>query len=80
MSIGRPGDWHAPDIREVEKRVIEASLKAGIPPRAEINRVDDAKYYLDLGVRHFSLGTDILILHNWLKENGESLRKVMIDG
>ena len=55
-------------------------MKAGIPPRAEINRVDDAKYYLDLGVRHFSLGTDILILHNWLKENGESLRKVMIDG
>ena len=80
MSIGRPGDWYAPDIRAVEKRVIETSLKAGIPPRAEINGADDAKYYLDLGVRHFSLGTDILILHNWLKENGESLRKVMIDG
>jgi len=80
MSIGRPGDWYAPDIRTLEKRVIETCLKMGIPPRAEISRVDDAKYYLDLGVRHFTLGTDIMILHHWLKENGEALRKVMAGG
>jgi 4-hydroxy-2-oxoheptanedioate aldolase len=77
MSIGRPGEWFHPDVRAVERRVIEASVKRGIPPRAEINSPDQAKYYLDLGVRHFSIGTDILIIHDWIKRNGEELRKAI---
>jgi hypothetical protein len=30
-----------------------------------------------MGVRHFNLGMDIYILHNFLKTNGEALRKVV---
>jgi 2-keto-3-deoxy-L-rhamnonate aldolase RhmA len=80
MSIGRPGAHQMrddPDIRSVERRVIETALKMGIQPRAEIKSVDQARYYLDLGVRHFSLSTDIVILFNWWKENGDRLRKVV---
>jgi hypothetical protein len=51
----------------------------GVQPRAEIKGVDQAKYYLDLGVRHFSLSTDITILFNWWKENGDKLRKAVTD-
>ena len=29
--------------------MIETSLKMGVPPRAEINTADQAKYYLDMG-------------------------------
>jgi hypothetical protein len=32
-----------------------------------------------MGVRHFSLGTDLSILHGWWKENGDALRKVLSD-
>lgn len=74
MSIGQPGNRGSHNIREVERQVIETSMKAGIPARAEIGSVDEAKYYLDMGVRHFCLGTDINILYNWLKTNGEALR------
>lgn len=77
MSAGRPGQWHSPEVKAVEKRVIETCLKMGVPPRAEINSVDEAKYYLDLGVRHFCIGTDISILFDWFKKNGEALRKAM---
>jgi hypothetical protein len=66
-------------VKAVERKVFETALKMGIPPRAEINSVDQAKYYLDMGVRHFSLGVDISILYNWWKSNGEQLRKVMSD-
>jgi 4-hydroxy-2-oxoheptanedioate aldolase len=79
MSVGRPGDRHHPDIKAIERQVIETSLKMGVAPRAEINSPDQAKYYLDLGVRHFCIATDILILYNWLKENGEELRKAISD-
>jgi 2-keto-3-deoxy-L-rhamnonate aldolase RhmA len=79
MSIGRPGEWHAPDIRTVERQVIETALRMGVPPRAEISTPDQAKYYLDMGVRHFSLGTDVFILHNWWKANGGELRKAVFE-
>ena len=82
MSIGRPGTYRQrnnPQIKAVERRVIETALRMGVLPRAEINSVDQAKYYLDLGVRHFSLSTDITILFNWWKDNGDKLRKVVTD-
>jgi 2-keto-3-deoxy-L-rhamnonate aldolase RhmA len=77
MSIGKPGGWYDPEVRAVEKKVIETCLKLGVPPRAEINSPDDAKRYLDMGVRHFCIGTDIYILFDWFKRNGEGLRKVL---
>jgi 4-hydroxy-2-oxoheptanedioate aldolase len=49
----------------------------GIPPRAEINSADQAKEYLDMGVRHFCIGTDINILHQWWKAHGDNLRKAL---
>ncbi len=79
MSIGQPGAWDSPEVRAVERKVIETCLKKGIPPRAEIDSLEEAKYYLDMGVRHFCLGTDIMILHRWLKENGAGLRKAISD-
>ncbi len=75
MSIGKAGQWGTPEIKAVEKRIIEASLAAGIQPRAEISHPDAAKYYQDMGVTHFCIGTDVDILHNWWKENGEAMRR-----
>jgi 4-hydroxy-2-oxoheptanedioate aldolase len=77
MSIGRPGDWHHPDVRAVERHVIERSLAAGIPPRIEINDAADAEPYLAMGVRHFCLGTDMVILHEWWRRQGAALRKLV---
>jgi 2-keto-3-deoxy-L-rhamnonate aldolase RhmA len=77
MSIGRPGERSAADIKAIERHVIETSLRLGVPPRAEIESPDQARYYLDLGVRHFCIGTDVSILFSWLKANGEALRRVV---
>lgn len=77
MSIGRAGDWKHPEVREAERHVIKTCLEKGIAPRAEINSPETAKYYLDMGVQHFSIGTDVGILFHWLKKNGEQLRKIV---
>lgn len=77
MSIGRPGDWDAADIRATERKVVDTALRMGIPARAEIDSMEEAKYHLDMGVRHFCIGTDISILYDWWKENGASLRKAI---
>ena len=79
MSIGRPGEKNSPEVKAIKRKVFETALKMGVPPRAEIASVDQAKYYLDLGVRHFNIGTDLSILHDWWKTNGDELRKIVSD-
>jgi 2-keto-3-deoxy-L-rhamnonate aldolase RhmA len=77
MSIGKPGERDHPQVRAAERQVIEKSLQAGIQPRAEITHPDQARFYQDLGVRHFNLGVDLSILYNWWQENGSTMRKIM---
>ena len=79
MSIGKAGETSHPDVAAARNKVFETALKMGVPPRAEIQTVDDAKGFIDMGVRHFSIGTDIAILYTWWKENGEDLRKAPSD-
>lgn len=77
MSIGRPGGWYDPDVREVERDVLARCLKAGIPARAEITEPTEAAYYLDQGVRHFCIGTDLYILYAWLNDHGARLAEAL---
>jgi 4-hydroxy-2-oxoheptanedioate aldolase len=77
MSVGKAGQRGSAEIKAVEKQVIETALKMGVPPRAEINSADQAKAYLDMGVRHFCIGTDVNILFDWWKGQGDNLRKAV---
>jgi 2-keto-3-deoxy-L-rhamnonate aldolase RhmA len=77
MSVGKAGQRGSAEIKAVEKQVIDTALKMGVPPRAEINSADQAKAYLDMGVRHFCIGTDVNILFDWWKSHGDNLRKAV---
>jgi 4-hydroxy-2-oxoheptanedioate aldolase len=77
MSIGKAGQRRDPQVIAAERKVIETCLRMGIPPRVEIAAPEDAGPYLDMGVRHFSLGSDLSILFGWWKQNGEKLRRML---
>jgi 4-hydroxy-2-oxoheptanedioate aldolase len=77
MNVGRAGERRHIDISDVEKHVIESALKAGVQPRAELSHPNEARYYADMGVRHFNLGVDLSILFNWWRDNGEELRSIV---
>jgi 4-hydroxy-2-oxoheptanedioate aldolase len=77
MSLGIPGQFKHPKVKEAERYVIETALKKGLHPRAEINHPDHAKEYLDLGVRHFCIGSDVVILYDWFKRNGKEMGSLM---
>jgi 4-hydroxy-2-oxoheptanedioate aldolase len=77
MSLGIPGQWDHPKVKEAERHVIQTALKMKIAPRAEIAHPDQAKKYLDMGVKHFCIGTDVSILFEWFKQNGKAMREVL---
>jgi len=75
MSIGLPGQGAHPKVKEAELKAIKTALEMGVAPRVEIESLDEAKKYIDLGVRDFNIGIDVVILYQWLKHNGEGLKK-----
>jgi 2-keto-3-deoxy-L-rhamnonate aldolase RhmA len=77
MSLGIPGQWDHPRVREAERYVIETALKKGIAPRAEISEPGEAQAYLDLGVKHFCIGTDVTVLFNWFRQSGREMRGLL---
>ena len=77
MSTGHAGERGNPEVRAAEKKVFETCLAKGIPPRAEIGSPEDAKRFLDMGVRHFCLGTDIAVLYQALRKHGEGMRELL---
>ncbi|MGQ9514053.1 MAG: HpcH/HpaI aldolase family protein [Thermoproteota archaeon] len=79
LSIGLPGETNHPKVREAEITTIKTALKMGINPRAEIRSPEDAKRYIEMGVRDFSLNTDVTILYDWWKKNGDELRRILSD-
>lgn len=83
MSIGvagsyGPGGRH-PAVVEAEKLTIETAQKMGIRPRVEIGSPEQAKPYLDMGVRDFCIGWDVRILFDWFKNNGKAMRDLLGD-
>ena len=77
MNIGHPGESNHPDVAAARKKTFSTAIKMGVPPRAEIGSADQVKEYLDMGVRHFSVGTDLGILFNFWKREGEQLLKAL---
>jgi 2-keto-3-deoxy-L-rhamnonate aldolase RhmA len=77
MSLGLAGQFTHPRVREAERYVIDTALKRGIAPRAEITHPEEAKRYLDMGVKHFCIGTDVGILFEWFVRSGKAMRATL---
>lgn len=76
MSLGLAGQGQHPAVWEAQVHMIKTAQKMGITPRAELKSPADAEKFLNLGVRHFCLGTDHTILYSWLAQNGKALREM----
>lgn len=66
-------------VRKAEEKVIAAALAHGIRPRCEINSAAEARYYLDQGVKDFSLGLELRVLQNFLRTEGGELLAQLAD-
>ncbi|HTB47588.1 MAG TPA: aldolase/citrate lyase family protein [Acetobacteraceae bacterium] len=77
MSIGLTGQRNHPDVKAAERKTIETALKKGLHPRVELGNIKDAAPYLEMGVKHFCIGWDVRILHDWWHTNGQGMRRML---
>ena len=77
VSIGKPGQAGAPEVQAAQKEMIKMALQKGIAPRVEMGTPEQAKPWMELGVRHFCMGHDTATLSEWCKTQGAGLRKLL---
>ena len=77
MSVGRPRGLSLEEMAEVQTHVFTAALSKGVQPRAEINHPDQAPALIEMGVRHFAIGTDLWMIKDWLEERAGGLRGLL---
>lgn len=77
MSLGLTGQRGHPDVKRAERKTIETALKMGLHPRVELADIKQAAPYLEMGVKHFCIGWDVRILHEWWRVNGEGMRSML---
>jgi 4-hydroxy-2-oxoheptanedioate aldolase len=77
VSIGKQGTVGSPEIEKTQTDMIKMALKKGVRPRVEIPGPEDAKPYLDLGVRDFCMGWDHMCITQYCKQQGPVMRKLL---
>ncbi len=77
MSLGLTGQTTHPEVKKAERETIETALKKGLHPRVELADITRAAPYLEMGVKHFCIGWDVRILHDWWRVNGEGMRAIL---
>jgi 2-keto-3-deoxy-L-rhamnonate aldolase RhmA len=76
ISIGKPGQGGDPEVQKAHKTMIEKALAVGVHPRVELGSLDQAKNYIDMGVRHFCVGWDIRIVFDWCNQQGKLIKEL----
>jgi 2-keto-3-deoxy-L-rhamnonate aldolase RhmA len=77
MSIGVTGQYGHPDVVKAERKTIETALAKGLHPRVELGDPAQAERYLAMGVKHFCIGWDVRILHDWWRAKGVEMRGLL---
>jgi len=77
LTVGKPGTKGSPEIKQKNRDMIELALKKGVRPRVIINSYEEAREFVDMGVRDFCVGSDLRTLYSWCKLNGEKMRELL---
>lgn len=77
ISIGKPGQTQSPEVQKTQRDMIELALKKGVAPRVETAGFEQAKPYIDMGVRHFCIGWDTRIIYQWCQQQAEGMRELL---
>jgi 2-keto-3-deoxy-L-rhamnonate aldolase RhmA len=73
ISIGKPGQTQSAEVQEAHRFMIETALKKEVAPRVEISGFEQAKPYVEMGVRHFCIGWDTSVIARWCRQQAEGM-------
>jgi len=73
-SFGKPGQTNDPEIQSAIRRVIDVSAAHDVIPGIHAGSVENAKYWIDQGMKMIGFCTDIKLIQQVCKASVEALR------
>jgi 2-keto-3-deoxy-L-rhamnonate aldolase RhmA len=77
ISIGKPGQGGSPEVQKVQRDMIEMALKHNVAPRVELGSFEQAKPFVDMGVRHFCIGWDVRTIYAWCEKERDGMQELL---
>lgn len=77
MSLGKNSADIVEEWKAEERKMISTALRHGVRPRCEVLKPEDLQYYIDLGVRDFSLGDEFKKLRELWVDDGAKMMEIV---
>ncbi len=71
ISMGKPGQAGSLEMQQAEQEMVKRALKKGVAARVETGNPEEIKKYIEMGVRHFCIGTDLAVVSEWCKKQAK---------
>lgn len=75
MSVGVPGQETHPKVVEAYERTVKLALKHDKHPRIELDSAANSEKWLNMGVKDYCIGWDVVVMHDYIIQNLAPLRK-----
>jgi len=76
ISTGKSWQPQNPELQQKQREMIEMALDMGVAPRVELASVEQAKPFFDMGVRHFCIGWDVMVMSDWSRQQGDAWKNL----
>jgi 2-keto-3-deoxy-L-rhamnonate aldolase RhmA len=77
LTVGKVGQKGSPEMKKKQKEVFGRAIKKGVRPRVIVNGFEEAKEYMDIGVKDFCVGSDLGTLYRWCLLHGGKMRELL---
>jgi 2-keto-3-deoxy-L-rhamnonate aldolase RhmA len=81
-SISLGGSWQpqGAEWQKTQREMIEVALEMGVAPRVELASLEQAKPFYDMGVRHFCIGWDVMVMSGWCRQQADAWQNLREKG
>jgi 2-keto-3-deoxy-L-rhamnonate aldolase RhmA len=80
ISTGKFWRANGAELQQRERAIIEMALEMGVAPRVELMGLDQAKPFFEMGVRHFCIGWDVMMMADWCRQQSDTWKSLRAAG
>jgi len=77
ISTGRSWQPQSAEWQKTQRRMIETALDMGVAPRVELGGLDQAGPFYEMGVRHFCVGWDVMVMSHWCRQQADAWESLL---
>ena len=80
ITTGKFWRSNSAELQKRERAIVEMALEMGVAPRVELMSLEQAQPFYEMGVRHFCIGWDVMMMAEWCRQQGGAWKTLRGEG